>query len=301
MKPPEPTPLRKPLDGFASTVMLALCICWGLQQVALKGAAPYMSPVLQVGLRSFFAAILVAGVMLVRGESLSFRDGTFWPGLLAGFLFAGEFLLVSLGLNYTTAGHMAVFLYTAPVFTALGMHVWFWEERMKPRRWAGVGLAFAGIALAFSGSFFAPGGKNRLLGDALGILAGVFWAATTISIRATRLADARPTRTLLYQLAVASLLLLPFAWWNGLLGAVKPSPVLWMCLVFQSVVVAFASFLTWFWLLRKYLASRLSSFSFLTPLFAVVFGILFLREPLDPRFAFGAIFVLAGVTIVNRK
>ncbi|MDB6173446.1 MAG: EamA-like transporter family protein [Chthoniobacteraceae bacterium] len=293
--------IRKPLDNLAATVMVGLCLCWGLQQVAIKAAASSMEPVLQVGLRSLFAALLVAGLMIARRENLSLRDGTFRPGLLVGILFGGEFLAVSLGLNFTTAGHMAVFLYTAPIFTALGLHWLVREEQMRRRQWTGLGMAFAGIALAFSGSLFTPGGTRLLVGDMLGVLGGILWAATTLTIRVSRLSETSAAKTLLYQLSGAAILLLPIAWCNNDSGTVVPSPILWASLVFQTVVVAFTSFLLWFWLLRKYLASRLSIFSFLTPLFGVLFGVLFLKEPLDPRFVLGAMLVLAGITIVNRK
>jgi len=300
--PPSPAPaLRKPLDAYAITVMVGLCVCWGLQQVVIKVAAPDMNPVLQVGLRSLFAALLVTGLMVKRGESLTLRDGTFGAGALVGLLFGGEFLVVSLGLIYTTAGHMAVFLYTAPVFTALGLH-WFVEgERLQRRQWWGVGLAFAGIATAFSGSLLTPGGTGLLLGDALGVLGGIFWAASTIIIRTSRLSEAAATRTLLYQLAGAAALLLLVAWWQGQWSTVIISPTLIASLAFQTVVIAFVSFLLWFGLLREYLASRLSIFSFLTPLFGVAFGVLFLHEPLDLRFVLGAVLVLAGITFVNVK
>jgi drug/metabolite transporter (DMT)-like permease len=196
---------------------------------------------------------------------------------------------------------MAVFLYTAPVFTALGLHWLVKGEHLSRRQWWGVGLAFIGIAVGYSGSLFTPGGTNLLVGDALGILGGILWAATTIGIRASRLSEAPAAKTLLYQLSGAALLLLSFAWWREYDRQVIASWALWGNLAFQIVIVAFISYLFWFWLLRKYLASRLSIFSFLTPLFGVAFGVVLLKEPLDPRFVAGAILVLAGITVVNRK
>lgn len=281
--------------------MVVLCVIWGFQQVAIKFSAPDMSPVFQVGIRSALAAVLIAMVMIGRRQSLSLRDGTLRPGLLVGLLFGGEFLAVSLGLNYTTAGHMAVFLYTAPIFTVLGFHWRVKEERMNRRQWLGVCIAFGGIATAFSGSLFAPGGKNLLLGDALGILGGILWAATTLIIRGSRLGEATAAKTLLYQLAGAGVMLLLYAWLSGKAAATTWTPKLGLNLAFQTLVVAFASYLYWFWLLRKYLASRLSVFSFLTPIFGITFGVLVLNEPLDPRFAAGALLVLAGIMTVNRR
>jgi drug/metabolite transporter (DMT)-like permease len=300
---PEPTvaPLRKPLDGFSSVSMVALCLLWGLQQVAIKAFAAEMSPTVQVSLRSLLAALLVAGMMILRRESLSLRDGTFRPGVLVGLLFGAEFMAVSVGLNYTTAGHMTVFLYTAPIFTVLGFHWLVREERMNRRQWLGVGVAFAGIVTAFSGGLFVPGGRDLLIGDALGTLGGILWAATTLVIRGSRLSEAPATKTLLYQLIGAAALGLPFAWFTGRMDHIAWSPGVWGNLVFQTLVVAFASYLFWFFLLTKYLASRLSVFSFLTPIFGITFGVLLLDEPLDPRFVIGAVLVLAGIMVVNRK
>jgi drug/metabolite transporter (DMT)-like permease len=150
------TASRKPLDTFAMTTMLVLSVVWGLQQVAVKIAVPDMSPVMQTGLRSSIAALLVCGLIWWRGGE-SVPGGTFKPGLAVGVLFALEFLCISVGLEYTTASHMSVFLYTAPVFTVLGLHWLIPGERLGPLQWLGVLAAFCGIALAFSDGFAAQG------------------------------------------------------------------------------------------------------------------------------------------------
>lgn len=293
-------PTRKPLDEFAVTLMLILCVCWGLQQVAVKVAAPSMNPVMQIGARSAVAALLVGALMLWRRAGLSLH--TLGPGIAAGLLFGAEFLCVSVGLTYTTASHMSVFLYTAPIFTAVGLHWLVAGEQLRPGQWLGVAVAFAGIALAFSDDIGRPPqAGNTLLGDGLAVLAGALWAATTLVIRATALSDAPPTATLLYQLVGAALLLLAVAVGAGYAGEVAMTGLAWLSLAFQSVIVAFASYLTWFWMLRRYLASRLSVFSFLTPLFGVGFGVLLLGDPVDGRFAAGALCVLVGILLVNLR
>ena len=296
------TQLRKPLDGLAVGLMLVLCACWGFQQIAMKLAAPALHPVMQNGLRSLIASVLLIALMVWRREPFSFRDGRFAAGLGAGALFAGEFLMVGLGLTYTTASHLVVFVYTAPIFTALGLHWWVAGEHMRSVQWLGVLLAFAGIALAFSDGFAGGGATPRMLiGDGLGVLGGLMWAATTLLIRGSSLSEAPPMQTLLYQLVVGALLLLMAGVLMGEWHAVTMTSVAWASLVFQGVGVAFLSFLAWFWLLRHYLASRLSAFSFLTPLFGVGFGVWLLGEPLDPRFIGGAVLVLAGIVLVNAR
>jgi drug/metabolite transporter (DMT)-like permease len=295
--------LRKPLDGLAVGLMIVLCACWGFQQIAMKLAAPSLHPVMQNGVRSLIGTLLLIALMLARREPFSLRDGRLLAGLGAGALFAGEFLMVGLGLQYTTASHLVVFVYTAPIFTALGLHFFVAGEHLRRVQWVGVLLAFAGIALAFSNGFSASSktSADMLIGDALGVVGGLLWTLTTLLIRGSSLSEAPPMQTLLYQLAVGALLLLLAGGVMGEWHAVTMTPIAWASLAFQGIVVAFASFLAWFWLLRHYLASRLSAFSFLTPLFGVSFGVLLLDDPLDRRFIGGAVLVLAGIVLVNRK
>lgn len=298
-------PARRPLDGLAVGLMVLLCAIWGLQQVIIKVTTPLMGAVLQAGLRSAIAALLVLGFALWRRTPLWQRDGTLWPGIGAGLLFGVEFYCIFVGLEHTTASRMAVFLYTAPIFTALGLHVTVAGERLRPAQWLGVVVAFAGMALAFVDGIGRPGPHGSTLpGDALGVLAGALWAATTVVVRGSRLASAPAAKTLLYQLSVSALMLLAMAWAAGqalpVLETDADARLVLGSLLYQSVLVAFASYLTWFWLLRQYLASRLSVFSFLTPLFGVAFGVVLMHDPVGLRFALAATLVLAGIVLVNR-
>lgn len=294
-------PSRRALDTLATSVMLLLCVCWGFQQIAIKLVAADISPIMQVGLRSAFAALVLGAVVWRAEGSRALRDGTLGAGVLVGLLFGFEFLAIAQGLVYTTASHMSVFLYTAPIFTALGLHWRVPEERMAPLQWLGVAVAFGGIAVAFLGNGqpqAANTASNMLLGDALGLLGGLLWGATTVAIRRTALSEAAPSKTLFYQMAIAALVLLVYAAATGNAG-IRYTPAAMLSVAFQSVVVALSSYLAWFWLLRRYLASRLSILSFMTPLFGVSFGVLILDEPLDGAFVVGALMVLAGISLVS--
>ncbi|GEN10329.1 Permease of the drug/metabolite transporter (DMT) superfamily [Myxococcus fulvus] len=292
--------LRRPVDGFALATMLLLCALWGVQQVAIKLAASDIPPLAQMALRSGLAALLVGLLCLLRGERLDVRDGTWRPGLLSGVLFGAEFLFIGEGLRHTHASHIAVFLYTAPVFTALGLHWRIPSERLRRVQWVGILVAFAGIMLAFGGGWLEGGITPRMLwGDTLGLLAGLSWSATTVVVRGSSLSEARPTHTLLYQLLGGFALLLPIALFTGQASHLSMTGTAWTSLLFQGVIVSFASYLVWFWLLRRYLASGLSVFSFMTPVFGVTAGWLVLREPVGLFFILGAALVLAGILIVS--
>jgi drug/metabolite transporter (DMT)-like permease len=296
---------RRAPDGFAITLMIVLCAIWGLQQVAIKSANVAIPPVFQAGLRSAIATLLVWGWARARGTRLFDNDGTLGAGLLAGVLFATEFVCIFIGLSLTSATRMAVFLYTAPCFTALGLHLFVAGERMRRMQWVGIAIAFAGIALAFADGFVQPANHGHgstlagLAGDALGVLGGVAWAATTVVIRGTRLAQVSASKTLLYQLAVSAVVLLGFAALLGETHVDTVTPLAIASLAYQAVIVAFVSYLVWFWLLTRYVASRLSVFSFLTPLFGVTFGVLLLGESFSGRFLAAAVLVLVGIGFVN--
>jgi len=183
--------------------------------------------------------------------------------------------------------------------TALGLHFFVRGEHLALRQWLGVLVAFAGLFLAFAEGFFS--GQRTWLGDLYGVIAAVLWAATTVLIRATRLGQATATKTLFYQLAVSALVLPVASLLMGERGVVSLSAIAVASLAFQGVIVAFASYLVWFWLLTRYLASRLSVFTFLTPLFGVAAGVILLNEPVTAPFLGAALLVGAGIYLVNSR
>ncbi|MBK5105354.1 MAG: DMT family transporter [Burkholderiales bacterium] len=280
-------------------MMIVLCMCWGFQQITIKVAAAGISPIMQAGLRSIIATALLLIWAQLRGIRLFGRDGTLAAGTVAGALFAAEFVFIYAGLGHTAASRMVVFIYLAPCLTALGLQWFVPGERLNAVQWAGVALAFLGVALAFADGFSTAKGST-LIGDAFGVIAAALWAATTVVIRSTRLTSASATKTLFYQLGISALVL-PFAsLLAGEPGIIALTPKVVASLAYQSVIVAFASYLAWFWLLTRYLAGRLAVFSFLTPLFGVAFGVIFLSEPLSAAFVAAALLVGAGIVLVNR-
>ena len=290
---------RKPLDSTAFGLMVLLTALWGVQQVVIKLTANDISFVMQAGIRSIIATVLVLAWAAYKGVALWRRDGTLWAGVFAGLLFGGEFVFIYAGLEHTAASRMVVFIYLAPILTALGLHLLVPGERLVPGQWAGVLLAFAGVALAFWEGFDASG--NTWAGDLCGVVAAALWAATTVLIRATSLARATATKTLFYQLGISALMLPLASLALGERGVVAWTPLAFASLAFQGVIVAFASYLAWFWLLTRYLAARLSVFSFLSPMFGVLAGVIVLGEPLRPLFAVAAGLVVAGIVLVNLR
>ena len=290
------------LDAIALGSLVFCCFLWGLNQVAAKSAMPEIPALWQAAARSTGGAALVWLWSRSRGIALFDRDTTLPGGLLAGTLFAAEFFCIFIGLQFTTASRMVVFLYTAPFVVALGMPMIARSERLSGWQMAGLVLAFAGVAWAFSEGFSEPAaGPEQWLGDALGLLGGVLWGATTLAVRGSALNHASAEKTLLYQLAVSALLLVVAALVSGVPLPDHLSALAWASIGFQVVIVTFASYLLWFWLIRHYPATRLASFTMLTPVFGLLLGAVLLAEPVTGRLLLALAAVATGIFLVNRK
>lgn len=279
--------------------MIFFCAILGMQQIALKAVASDMAPVLQIGIRSGMAALIIGVYLRMKGLPLLPGNGKWLPGLAAGILFTLEYLFVAEGLRFTNASHMVTMLYTAPAFAALGLHFLIPEERLCPMQWGGMALAFCGIAIAFydNGASLENSSGAMLFGDFLGLLAGISWGATTVVIR-TKLSEIPATQTTFIQLLTCFFVLLPGAALTGRFNF-SMTNIVWASLVFQILLVCVVGMLLWFWLLTVYPASQLGVLSFLTPVFGIVFGMALLGESVKPKFILGAVLVLAGIALVS--
>ena len=289
------------LDSLAVSLLLACCLFWGLQQLLIKTIVGEVPPLWQATLRFVGATALLWLWCTARGVRLFDKDGTLPAGLLAGALFAAEFACIYLGLRDTAASRLTVFLYTSPFVVALLLPRFVPSEKLRPVQWAGLVLAFAGVALAFSEGFTGPGGARQLRGDLLALAAGTLWGLTTLVIRSTKMATAAAEKTLFYQVAVTALLAPLLSLALGERWSFSYSAWAWTSLALQTVIGAFASYLAWMWMLRHYPATKLSSFTFLTPLFALVLGVVWLGEHLTAQLIVALTGVAVGIVLVNRK
>jgi drug/metabolite transporter (DMT)-like permease len=280
-------------------LLLLCCLAWGLNQVAIKVGVAGISPLMGAGLRSLVAAALVWLWCGLRGEPMFRRDGTGPFGLLIGLLFAGEVALIYWGLAYTTASRSVIFLYSAPFFVALGAHRYIPGERLTRARTAGLVVAFAGLCLACADALYLPS-RRELFGDMLELAAGFLWGATTVVIKKGGRVPLTPSRMLFYQLAISSVALIGASLALREPGVVSPTVPVLAALAYQAVIVAFASYLAWFWLLRRYPASDLAPYLFWTPLAGVLAGWGLLGDPLSANLGAAAALVALGIYLVNR-
>jgi drug/metabolite transporter (DMT)-like permease len=288
----------RPLSPGAVALMLMLCLSWGFNQIAVKLVLPDVPPMLQALTRSVGALPVLLIIARARGVRLFERDGTLWPGVSAGVIFGIEFVLIYRGLLLTSASRAAVFLYTAPFFVALGSYL-FLGERLRPSQWGGLALCFTGVALAI-GVPQANVDANVLLGDLLIVGGGALWAATTLLVKATALIKAPAEKGLGYQVALSIPILAFAAWITGERITHVPNALSLSLLAYQSFWVVGLTFTLWFALVKTYSASKLSAFTFITPLFGVVASYFIMHDTLTLTFGAAALLVIAGLFLVNK-
>ncbi|HSB70450.1 MAG TPA: DMT family transporter [Candidatus Methylomirabilis sp.] len=293
------TSAKHALDARAIAILVSLSLLWALAQVSVKVANRGVDPIFQAAVRSVLATLLVAGWARMRGLPLVHRDRTLLHGLAIGLLFGTEFVCIYLGLTYTTASHAVVFLYTAPFFVALGAHWLLPHEPLTGRKLAGLALAFLGVVVTLQESLGRPTGL-QIAGDLLSMLGGLLWAATSLYLKRVVQTSMSPSQMLFYQLGVSAVQLSLMSLTFELRPIRDLSPLVLACLAYQGVIVAFASYLIWFWLIQVYPVSHLSAFTFFTPIFGVLLGGLLLHEPITPSLLTGAGLVAVGTVLVNR-
>jgi drug/metabolite transporter (DMT)-like permease len=289
----------RPLDAVAIAIVIAMCLSWGFNQVAIKLAIHDIPPFIQSAARSTIAAILVTAWARARGIALFERDGTLIAGIAAGVLFGLEFILIYRGLLWTTASRAVLFIYFAPFFVVIGARWFLPGDHFHLSQWLGLALSFLGLIIAF-GMPTPAADPRQMLGDVMMVFAAAAWAATTLVIKASALNKVSFEKTTLYQLVVSAPMLAIAALIARERMTAMPSAVALGAFAYQTVWVVSITFMVWFALIVRYSASRLSAFTFLTPFFGVAAGHFVLGEPLTPAFLMAAALVAAGLVLVNR-
>jgi len=286
------------LDLKAILLLLILTLLWGFNYTAIKYSNQGISPVFASTIRSIIASICGMIYCLRKGEKLFHQDIILFHGFMVGLLFGLEFACIYFGMLYTDAARSVIFVYLSPFVVAVGAHFFLKGDRLTFLKVSGLILAFAGIFIVF-------GGRPRratttmFIGDLLEIMAAILWGATTLYIKKFMAEKVHPIHTFLYQLFfsipilfIVSLILEP-KWIYRMDSYIVAS------LFYQSFVVAFLSYFVWFKLIHEYSVSRLSAFTFFTPIFGVLFGILFLNEEFTLSLMVGLPMVSLGIFFVN--
>ena len=282
-------------------ILLVLSLIWGTNLAVVKIGARDLPPLFMAGLRSLIASLCLFIWMKIKGIAVIPSRIVLIHGMVVGFLFGIEFGFLYLGLNYTLASRASIFLYSSPFAAAIGAHLFLDGDRLNPWKITGLILAFAGIMALFARGLGASTLKN-LTGDFLSLSAGVLWAATTIYLKKYLAHRTVPLQTLFYQVFFSAPLLL-------VLSLILENPLdhSWtfsagLSMIYQSIFVAFLSYLVWFELIHRYPISLLHAFTFFTPVFGTfISGVLILGEPVTVGLVLALSLVSMGMVLINRQ
>jgi drug/metabolite transporter (DMT)-like permease len=295
----EPGSTKDHLDLKGFLILLFLTLLWGCNYPAVKISNLGFSPIFNALLRSSIASVLGILYCLSIKEPLFHRDRRLFHGFVVGMLFGLEFVCIYLGMFYTDAARAGILINTSPFIVALGAYL-FLRERLGILKIIGLALAFAGVYLVFQGKP-KTWSSSMLFGDVLELGAAVLWGATTVYIKKYLAGRVQPIHTFLYQLvfSIPIIFLCSCLLEEKWILNVEYAPV--VALLYASIVVAFASYLTWFKLIHTYPVSQLAVFTFLSPFFGVASGVVILGEQLTAGLVFGLLFVSAGIYLANYK
>jgi len=286
------------LDLKAVVILTIVTLLWGFNHPAIKISNQGVSPIFASTLRSIVASICGLIYCLRKGEKVFHKDVMLFHGVMVGLLFGVEFACIYFGLLYTDAARSVLFVYLSPFVVAIGAHFFLKGDRLTF-------LKILGLVLAFTGIFVVLGLRPRTakagmyFGDILQIAAGVLWGATTLYIKKFMAKKVEPINTFFYQLFFSIPILLVVSIILEPKWIYKVDPYVVGSLFYQSVIIAFITYFVWFKLIHQYSVSRLSAFTFLTPIFGVFFGVFFLHEELTVSLMIGLPLVSAGIFLVN--
>lgn len=287
---------RSQMDAFGAAALIAFALHLAFNQVVIKVTAGGFGPIFAAGLRSAGAVLVLLLWMRLRGISLTIPAAAIKPGIIAGLLFALEFMCLFSALDFTTVSRASVIFYSMPVWLALASHFLMPDDRLSGIRIVGFAMAMAGVALAL---LDRSDTTASLAGDLLALTSALCWAGIALCVKITPLKTVPPAQQLILQVAVSAPILLGAALISGdLIRDLQPIHLWGMG--FQIIAVASLGFLVWFWLLTLYPASAVASFSFLSPVFAVLLGWLLLDEHVSLRVWAALLLVAAGITLINR-
>jgi drug/metabolite transporter (DMT)-like permease len=283
---------------FAFLAFALLVVFWGSTFTTIKIALGYAPPVLFAGTRTLLCGAVMTLAALVWGGSANLRrDWTIYL-LLAGFNVVGFMGLQTFAVLYMPSGWAAVVIYLQPILVGL-LAFLILGEYLSATKVVGLLSGFSGVVAVSAGSL-SGASLGTPLGVAFGVGSAVGWAFGTVYFKrygerlSTLWAVALPFSLGGTFLTGLGLVLEPFSdiSWNQTFVAS------WLYTVLVGTALAW---MLWLGLVRAGEASRVSAYVFFVPLVSILLGVLFLGEPLSPWLLVGAILVVSGIYLVNRR
>jgi drug/metabolite transporter (DMT)-like permease len=276
-------------------VWLCLCAIWGSTWLAIKLGLRDLPPLSFAGIRFAVAALILFGLVWIKRERLPSTAGE-WK-LLAytgGLTITLNYALVFWGEQYITSGLAAVLSAMVPLFGLPMAHHYLSTERLTAPKISGVLLGLGGVAIVCSGQL-GVGGPLAFWASAGIILAAAATAHAGVLIKAKG-TQLEPSVIAGVQMAGGCIpLLIGGVVLEGNPLALHWTPLAWAALVYLTILGSVAAFLMYYWLIRHTSVSWVMMIPLVTPLVAVVIGMVFADEAVGWHTAMGGAAIICGV------
>src|ERR1051325_2934628 len=286
----------------ARIVWLLLCVIWGSTWLFIKIGLNDLPPVSFAGIRFVISSLILLSIVFMRGRPLPRAPGDWALMAATGVLsFALNYGLLFWGEQYIPSGLAALLQTTIPAFGLLIAHIHLPAERLTLAKVFGVALGVFGVGVIFSNQLSVEG--PRALWGSAAIVAGAFGAAYSNVLVKARGGDSDPAMLASGQMIAGLIPLLII----GILVEGNPlkfhwTPMAFVSLFYLVLVGSVVAFLLYYWLVRNMDVTKTMMISLVTPLIAVVLGMLVLDEKLSWRTVLGGACIMSGIgLIVLRK
>lgn len=284
----------------ARVVWLILCVIWGSTWLFIKLGLENLPPLTFAGIRFVIACAIL--FVLIHVRRIPLPDNRRDWGLLAltGVLsFCLNYGLVFWGEQYISSGLAAVLQATLPAFGLVIAHFHLPGERMTWSKIFGVVLGFFGVAVVFSNQLAIAGGK-ALAGSVALVLSALFAAYSNVLVKAygRKLEPAILSGGQMFFGLIPLLLIgIPL---EGNPFHFHWTPMAVLALLYLAVVGSVIAFMLYYWLVHNMDVTKTMLIAMVTPVVAVVLGMVVLGEDLSWRTVAGGIMIMAGLRFVTR-
>jgi len=286
--------------SFSSVDLLLIVVMlfWGLNYTVIKVGLEQIDPFAFNAIRFSLASVILIITSLLKKSSRP--NGRMFMNLLALAIIGNVFYQIAfiLGIDRSLASIASLVIASQPVFVVI-LNLILKIDSVDFRGWIGIALSFTGILLLINiESLGGTMGSSTLLGDALLVIATIFWSIYTVLAKPI-LSSVNTLDLTTYTVALGTVFLTVIAIPSLSklnLGSISWSS--WIAIVYTGFILAF-SYVIWNLGIKKIGSTRTSIYYNLTPVIAILFAWQILGEQLVPRQLFGGALVLVGVYLTR--
>ena len=287
------------IDTFGIVSLSFFSLMLGFNQVVMKVVNTGIQPIFCAGLRSLFAAVIVFIWLTLCKKKIQVEKDLLFSIICYGLIFGGEFLLLFVALDLTSVIRVTIIFYSMPVWLALMNHFLLKDDKLTKIKIFGLMIALLGVGISVISSNLLPGNEANFWGDLCALGGANGWALFAFYSKNSKIKEKPPDTLMFYAFLVSAPMLIAFSFLYG--PFIRQIQTIHLVGFLFQILFASVGFICWLWLLKRYSATTVASFAFLTPIFGIFFGWLILAEHLSMQLLIAGTLVTSGIYFVSKS